>query len=1035
MGSDEPTALLDAVVDKTLDDAIYNAKHPPKSPEEPAPPVDALERDRIITKVETTPDTSLGVDPNVAIPKTAEDAAQLPGPVINGAGDATHRAVTVHLPPQDVQEARLKEQQVRKRARPEEMLVDTDAARLSLELPTQHDRHAHADIASSPGSTVGPLSATTSAHHHETSADTSPDNEPHHYDVEVADGKAGPETPPELAPSPEEVREKAHHDRLLKAQMDVARERILGSSPTAADAQLLEEQAAAASPSPDKEKSDARPDPSEPDGCQPKMREFSRTNETAQELMDDEEADQDEVIGVPTPEDEKALESVALGVEPVKGETVSQPEESVVLMDLDKPEEAQPKVKETEHIARTPESMDIEEPKETTTVAVAEPRAPSEPPRRTPSIPVSTPPIERMTTRVASGAMRHKSVSEILGETPRQSSISDKSVGKAAAGLESSPLSAPASPASKMRSLAERAREKERSKLSTVVFARQPGSKDANASSLVSGGAKPQGSEYPDYFMPLINAQGYATTRAYQSLDTLLATAHKTISTSNASLPFQEAQAHKIIRRIHNLQNHDKWSFRQPKRAPEPNRPTTHWDELLKEAKWMRTDFREERKWKTALARRAAHDCAMWVHGSPAQRQLLQRKIAPIEPVEQSDEQMADVIDTDAEISHPTPDLVASSDNDTPLDEFDDEPRVSLLDSVAPTAIFSLDNDDLVFGLTRSQASDKLLQELPMYGVPLKVHQNELPTSDIDPDASWRKPYLPLSKYIEGKIILKDDTPPRKKSRYEYAEESDDDEQVIFGDRTLRKALEPSQIDVALFNPENKHIRDRIHAGHQFRPPSEYPMPLQSFFENRHPSQWTWAEDDELKQLVREYQYNWSLISSMLASKAIYSSAAERRTPWECFERWIHLEGLPADMQKTHYFRAYNNRLEAAQRTLLLQVQAQAAQPPPAAGSVAAPIRQLRRSTTSVRVERRRNQKHLTLVDAMRKLAKKRETALQKQQHTQNLANLRKQNETPQPTMNKHTPQDFSKLKHEREVQMQERVARMQMQQEAHRRV
>lgn len=1031
----DPTALLDIAVDETLDDAIYNARHPPKSPKVPALPPGASEKERIIKTVEATPASSPGVDPNVVIPKTAAEAAKLPGLVINGAEDASHLPATVHLPPQEVQEGTLKEQIEDRRARREEVLVETTTARLSLEVPTQLDRHAQADAASSPGSTLGPLSATTSANIHETSADTSPDNEVHHYDAEAVDEKPGPETPPELAPTQEELREKEAHDKRLKAQIHLARERILESSPITAEAQLLEEQAAAASSTPGRE-ADAQTDPLQPDGRQPESRELAG-EETAQELMDDEEEDQDEVVGVPTPEDEKAPETGGLGLEPSHGETVSQHDEKVVRMDLDKPEEVQPKDKDVEHIARTPESMDTAEPMQISPPKKAEPTIPSEPtPRHTPSVAAPAPPVERMTTRVASGAMRHKSVSEILGETPRQISTpaSEKSTGRAAAGSEStSGASTPMVPASKMRRLAERASQKDHGKLSTVVFAKQPGKKDS--SSLVSVGTKAQGPEYPDYFMPLINAQAYATTRSHQPLDSLLQTAHKTITTSNASLPYQEAQAHKIIRRIHNLQNSDKWSFRQPKRAPEPNRLATHWDELLKEAKWMRTDFREERKWKMAFARKVAHDCAMWVHGTPAQRQLLQRKVASHEAVEQVDEQMIDAADAEAEITHPTPDLVPSSDNEGPSDEFDDEPRISLIDTIAPTAIFSLDNDDLVFGLNRSAASDKLLQELPMYGTPLKVHSKDLPISDVDPDASWRKPYLPLSKYIEGKIVLKDDTPPMKRSRYQYEQESDDEDQVIFDDCAQNKELPLSQVDVALFNPENKHIRDRIHAGHQFRPPSEYQMPLQTFFENRHPSQWTWAEDDELKQLVREYQYNWSLIASMLSSKSLYSSAAERRTPWECFERWIHLEGLPADMQKTHYFRAYNNRLEAAQRSLLAQVQQQAAQPPPAPGSTATPVRQLRRSTTSVRVERRRNQKHLTLVDAMRKLAKKRETALQKQQQAQHSANMRKQNETAQPTMNKHTPQQISKLKHEREVALQERHARMQMQQEAHRRV
>lgn len=138
-------------------------------------------------------------------------------------------------------------------------------------------------------------------------------------------------------------------------------------------------------------------------------------------------------------------------------------------------------------------------------------------------------------------------------------------------------------------------------------------------------------------------------------------------------------------------------------------------------------------------------------------------------------------------------------------------------------------------------------------------------------------------------------------------------------------------------------------------------------------------------------------------------------------------------MQKTHYFRAYNSRLEAAQRSLLLQIQAQAAQPPPAVGT--APARQIRRSTTSVRVERRRNQKHLTLVDSMRKVAKKRETTAQKQQQAQSLANMRKANDTPVQPINKHTPAQFSKIKYDREQALADQKARLLQQQEAHRRV
>jgi chromatin modification-related protein VID21 len=214
-------------------------------------------------------------------------------------------------------------------------------------------------------------------------------------------------------------------------------------------------------------------------------------------------------------------------------------------------------------------------------------------------------------------------------------------------------------------------------------------------------------------------------------------------------------------------------------------------------------------------------------------------------------------------------------------------------------------------------------------------------------------------------------------------------------------------------------------------------MPLQTFFECRVASQWTYEEDNELKNHVRDYQYNWSLISSLLTSKSLFTSGAERRTPWECFERWIHLEGLPADMQKTHYFRAYTNRIEQANRLVMAQA-VQTQQQPNANGQVQPPPR--RRPTTSFRVERRRNQKHLTLVDAMRKLAKKRETSLQKQQHAAGMAAMRKANEAaPNPAVANHnlarTPQAFSRMRQEQDEKMRERMIHLQQRQEQQRRV
>jgi chromatin modification-related protein VID21 len=137
-------------------------------------------------------------------------------------------------------------------------------------------------------------------------------------------------------------------------------------------------------------------------------------------------------------------------------------------------------------------------------------------------------------------------------------------------------------------------------------------------------------------------------------------------------------------------------------------------------------------------------------------------------------------------------------------------------------------------------------------------------------------------------------------------------------------------------------------------------------------------------------------------------------------------------MQKTQYFKAYNSRIEAAQRVIMQQNQI-AAQQASASGGTVTPVR--RRPSTPMRVERRRNQKHLTMIDAMRKLAKKRETTIQKQQHTasQNAAN--KKTNDPMSQRPTKTPRDYSLLRWERDQALAEKMAQYASRQEAQRRV
>jgi chromatin modification-related protein VID21 len=658
---------------------------------------------------------------------------------------------------------------------------------------------------------------------------------------------------------------------------------------------------------------------------------------------------------------------------------------------------------------RTVNSVDVKARSSGNIMESPIPMTSSATPRRAPGSASAGHSPHRRETRIASGALERRSVSDILGETPKSSPHVMKSAADSpisAATRESFDLAT-----SKAR-LADREKlEKERSKLSTVVFAKpQSGETDDSAKAFrrVSSEVLPRRGEHRDYLLTLFESKAYSPPRS-APLASLLQSAHKTVSTTDHLIEYQEQMNCRTLKRIYQLQSADRWALRQHQRAVEPARPTSHWDFLLDHAKWMRTDFREERKWKLAAARGVAEWCAEWVASNAKERRLLQVKVRPpklLVPVREDEDVMMEDQPGPAVSSDSTPDLVASAEDGSVSDGFIEDP-VDVHTSNAPAAIFSLSPSDFSYPINKTPAAEKMFNELPLYE-PAKI-EPDAAKSDLAErsDARWKTDIVAVSRFATAKLRVPDWKAPSKRSRYDYAEDSSPRKDTL--------PLPPEQMDVALFMPENKHIRDRIHPGHSFRPPSEHPMPSQAFYESRSSSQWLPAEDDELRRLVKDYSYNWSLISSCLSPRSLFVSGADRRTPWECFERWIGLEGLPADMLKTSYFKTYHSRIEAANRHVVAQQEAAQRQ------SDNPQITLRKRTTAPVHIERKRNQKHLAMLDAMRKLAKKRETAIQKQQHANDLAAMRKVNEANQPRPPITTPAEFSRLKHDREQKLAER--------------
>ncbi|KAF2876408.1 hypothetical protein BDV95DRAFT_484072 [Massariosphaeria phaeospora] len=875
----------------------------------------------------------------------------------------------LHLPPQEVQEARLKETELKlAKVAEKERKEDEKAAVSSATVP--------ADLISSPSSTVGPYSqATPHAPHH--SPDTSPDTDSFHDDApQPVQSELG-------GPDPEVQQAKEDHDRDLQIQMQEARERARGDDPPTPDVERQTEDEEAIRLARDGKirlsGSQNFPGPALTEHVQDVV-------EEVQLKMTDHAEDRPSEVpaadSLPTPTT-TAPEPSTLGSEGVDGAS-SKPQNIAPLAH----EHPTPPADVVADVEMQDAPLPVTEQQNTS------------PPR--PSRPAS------VTRRISSGSVRRKSVVEMIIEKVMSERVAARP--------------------SQLSTTRPQSRDRKSKEISTVIFAKQDAAQASKALHLYSEDyASLQGASQDsgrDYLEGLFRYQAHHPPRSIPLLE-LVGSARKTLSTAGTLAMIREFHDYKILKRVYQLQNANRWSLRQIRKSAEPARPVTHHDHLIAEMKWMQTDFREERNWKKALAANLAKWCAEYVNCTPEERVSLRIR-AHVPTLDSTIMEDEDVRDT------ATPELIHSGPNETESESVaDDDGHLSPFEIRSPVSLFSLNFDDIVMKIDRTPVSDAMFRELPIYEPILEGANDVTPLSFCDP------PMLPISKFVTGKLVSKIRGPSRKRSRFEYESEDEpsnppsrsgtsaEHSMPSTPGRRLfhRNDLAPEMTDVALFNPENKHVRDRLQAAHQFRPPNEFPMPTVLFFENRTSSQWLWEEDQKLRGLVKEYTFNWSLVAQQLSLPSMFVSGSGRRTPWECFERWVQLEGLPAEMSKTQYFRTYQSRLEAAQRTVMAQLHAQQQmQQQQAQQGQAISGQPRRRSTQPIRVERRRENRHLAIIDAMRKLARKRESLAHKVTESQKAAALRKAHEPTAPKSNIHTPQEFSRLKWEREEKMRQKM-------------
>ncbi|KGU24314.1 hypothetical protein MG7_03940 [Candida albicans P34048] len=240
---------------------------------------------------------------------------------------------------------------------------------------------------------------------------------------------------------------------------------------------------------------------------------------------------------------------------------------------------------------------------------------------------------------------------------------------------------------------------------------------------------------------------------------------------------------------------------------------------------------------------------------------------------------------------------------------------------------------------------------------------------------------------------------------------------------TVSKLVYPAEDNhwykIALKPHHHHHRHQTTHQGlfgstrkyNTLKPPKP---PTPKNIEYRIPTIWLPEDDKRLIHYVAEFCFNWDLISEHISSSSSavslkkYESNIERRTPWQCFERYIQLNDKFqfSDMKGVYAYHA-QQWLEQAHR---------------AQSTTKRRISPLGVGPESVQ-RGNRKLRWASMFDAMRKAMKKREIAAAKINHRKSTAELQANQNVTEPKPNSDripTPAELSRLKFERDKTLHE---------------
>ena len=464
-------------------------------------------------------------------------------------------------------------------------------------------------------------------------------------------------------------------------------------------------------------------------------------------------------------------------------------------------------------------------------------------------------------------------------------------------------------------------------------------------------------------------------------LQATLGSTSKSLTTSDYESSTHEKYDCAIVKRVYEWQQRSQWTLRTPKTYPEVARPPSHWDHLIAEARWLQTDFREERKLKLGVCSQLAQWVKTWHESSPQHRSLLQ-------------------VQRHCKLTHfGYSDTITASRSNTSEGEGN---RAADLDN-------KLEGDDL-------NLNDYFDVDSPFVGLYSKAELDQSVMDRLPLFEPWKSQRPP-----EQTLGISADMQRMRDIRHSISEDEG------LEDPRPAPEIPPEDTNCAIFDRAWAQLRSRVNAHLAFKPPGASMPPL-GFYEHRRASLWTPEDDHQLKQFAKDFPSNWPLISDRLANKSQFTPSINRRTPWECYERLIAMEaGSYNDPSMRQYTRTFQQQLEKIRhrwhQSIHQQISAQGnqnlQQSPP-------------RFPSPMRIERKPVSKRFyAILDAARKLARKRET--EQSNRKSSSSELQQQGSRPVPgkTEPLHSPQFWSHLKWKQQEEARRRHENYRQQQRA----